>query len=99
MSENYSDEDRRHLQDVSSAIRLLLDLQDSHFTDLVLQLRRPEDLIVAMGEMDSYSGSDDELYEDAKELVIATQKASTSFLQRRFGIGYSRAARLVNLLE
>src|SRR4051794_6241034 len=67
--------------------------------ELMLQLRRVEDPIEMMGEMDAYSGSDDELYEGAKELVIATRKASTSFLQRRFGIGYSRAARLLDLLE
>jgi S-DNA-T family DNA segregation ATPase FtsK/SpoIIIE len=41
----------------------------------------------------------DDLYEDAKELVITTGKASTSYLQRRLGIGYSRAAQLLNALE
>lgn len=42
---------------------------------------------------------EDELYEDAKQLVIETKKASTSYLQRRFRIGYSRAARLIDILE
>jgi DNA segregation ATPase FtsK/SpoIIIE-like protein len=44
-------------------------------------------------------GDDDELYERAKEEVIRAGKASTSFLQRRFRIGYGRAARLLELLE
>ncbi len=43
--------------------------------------------------------SDDPLYAEAKALVISTQKASTSYLQRRFRIGYSRAARLMDALE
>lgn len=42
---------------------------------------------------------DDELYEEAKEAVISSGKASTSWLQRKFRIGYSRAARLMDLLE
>ena len=42
---------------------------------------------------------DDELYEEAKRLVIEAQKASASFLQRRLKIGYARAARLLDMLE
>ncbi len=50
-------------------------------------------------EDDSYSGDDDELYEEARETVILAGKASTSFLQRKLRIGYARAARLVDMLE
>lgn len=45
------------------------------------------------------SDVDDDLYEEVKQTVIATRKASTSFLQRKFGIGYSRAAKLIDTLE
>lgn len=41
----------------------------------------------------------DELYEQAKEMVIRSKKASASLLQRRFRVGYARAARLLDLLE
>lgn len=41
----------------------------------------------------------DELYEEAKALVVEMQTASVSLLQRRFRIGYNRAARLVDELE
>lgn len=41
----------------------------------------------------------DELFEDAKALVIEMQTASVSLLQRRFRVGYNRAARLVDELE
>jgi len=44
-------------------------------------------------------GDDDELYEDARMTVIEAGKASTSFLQRKLGVGYARAARLVDMLE
>lgn len=42
---------------------------------------------------------DDELYEDAKEAVLEAGKASTSYIQRKLRIGYSRAARLIDMLE
>ncbi|MBI4692162.1 MAG: hypothetical protein HY773_01830 [Candidatus Terrybacteria bacterium] len=42
---------------------------------------------------------EDELYEEARELVIKTGKASASYFQRRFSIGYARAARLLDILE
>jgi S-DNA-T family DNA segregation ATPase FtsK/SpoIIIE len=42
---------------------------------------------------------EDELYEDAKLAVIEAGKASTSYLQRKLRIGYSRAARLMDILE
>lgn len=42
---------------------------------------------------------DDELFEDAVRLVVDTQNASISMLQRRFRIGYSRAARLIDMME
>ena len=44
-------------------------------------------------------GDEDDLYEDARQTVIETGKASTSFLQRKLGVGYARAARLIDMLE
>ena len=43
--------------------------------------------------------ADDDLYEDAKHAVMEAGKASTSYLQRKLRVGYSRAARLIDLLE
>ncbi len=42
---------------------------------------------------------EDELYSPAKDAVVQAGRASTSFLQRKLGIGYSRAAKLMDLLE
>lgn len=63
----------------------------------------PEDifanaLIPQNGSFDQ-DDADNELYEEARHLVIETGKASTSFLQRRLRLGYGRAARLMDVLE
>ncbi len=42
---------------------------------------------------------DDDLYEEAKQTVLEAGKASTSYLQRKLGVGYARAARLIDILE
>ena len=44
-------------------------------------------------------GSDEELLEQAKEVIARAQKASASLLQRRLKLGYARAARIMDLLE
>lgn len=59
------------------------------------------------GNMNSFMGSidgddddaGDDLFEDAKYAVMEAGKASTSYLQRKLRIGYSRAARLMDILE
>ena len=51
------------------------------------------------GGSDVFFGDDDPLFEDVKRIVLETKKASASFLQRRLRIGYSRAARLIDMLE
>ena len=42
---------------------------------------------------------EDDMYEQAKEEVIKAGKASTSYIQRKLRVGYSRAARLMDILE
>lgn len=66
------------------------------------------DEIELSGTVDSGSGlfnssmddnNDDDLYEDARMTVIDSGKASTSYLQRKLGVGYARAAKLIDMLE
>jgi len=45
------------------------------------------------------SSDDDDLYDDARIAVIEAGKASTSYIQRKLRVGYSRAARLMDILE
>lgn len=41
----------------------------------------------------------DEVYDEAVKLVLQTRQASVSMLQRRLGLGYTRAARLIDMME
>ncbi|MGT2926671.1 DNA translocase FtsK [Streptococcus cuniculipharyngis] len=45
------------------------------------------------------AGAGDPLFEEAKQLVIETQKASASMIQRRLSVGFNRATRLMEELE
>jgi S-DNA-T family DNA segregation ATPase FtsK/SpoIIIE len=58
-----------------------------------------EDLFGSSGGGNFDETMDDEYYEDAKELVVERQKASASMLQRRFRVGYNRAARMIDAME
>jgi S-DNA-T family DNA segregation ATPase FtsK/SpoIIIE len=53
------------------------------------------------GEKNSGDGgdNDDDLYDEAAKLVIKERQASASFLQRRMRVGFSRAARLIDMME
>ena len=55
----------------------------------------PEDRSKAGGE----NGGGDVLYDEAARLVVAERMGSASFLQRRMRVGFSRASRLVDLME
>ncbi len=61
------------------------------------------DFDAAAGMRGGFAGGDDDagddMYNDAKEVVVTAGKASASLLQRRLRVGYARAARLLDLLE
>jgi DNA segregation ATPase FtsK/SpoIIIE, S-DNA-T family len=60
------------------------------------------DLITADDEKAGVGGLEfekDELYDEAARIVVSTGQASISYLQRKMRIGFSRAARLVDMME
>ena len=58
-----------------------------------------EDMIPSDVEEVSVDQETDELYDEAVQLVTEMQTASVSMLQRRFRVGYSRAARIIDQME
>lgn len=49
--------------------------------------------------LDGNHGDEDELFLEAKDIIVKAGKASTSMLQRRLSIGYGRAAKILDMLE
>ncbi|MBD3800466.1 MAG: DNA translocase FtsK 4TM domain-containing protein [Campylobacterales bacterium] len=79
-----------------------------HIVEFLKSQREPQydDSFLAESSGSGSAGSDegsiedmDELYEEAKEIVLADQKTSISYLQRKLQIGYNRAARIIEQME
>lgn len=67
--------------------------------DLSKRIRDLENRVKKIEEKVFISISDDVLIDEAKKIVAQYDFVSASMLQRRLTIGYSRAARLLDLLE
>ncbi len=59
----------------------------------------PGEVSETEGDFGSSDDAGDPLFEEAKALVIETQKASASMIQRRLSVGFNRATRLMEELE
>ena len=80
-------------QEMSDRFDQLNEKQNAQYTDIMLEIKKLEDAVIALKQEEKEYPDDDDAFEAAKKLVIEAQKASTSFLQRRLGLGYARAAR------
>ena len=89
-----SDEELENLVNYSIA------QQKAQYDEKYMNLENAKDQGNAGGEVHSPDEEyDDPLYDEIVEYVITTGKASASLLQRKFKLGYNRAARIVDLLE
>jgi S-DNA-T family DNA segregation ATPase FtsK/SpoIIIE len=76
---------------------LVKNSEDEAPTDINMEADKSKNIVF---ESFMKSGeSEDDLYEEAREIVIQAGKASTSYLQRKLRVGYARAARLMDILE
>jgi len=63
------------------------------------EVRYQEEMIPEEVSEETQPAVDDELYEQAVQIVAEAQTASASLLQRRLRVGYTRAARLIDMME
>lgn len=87
------------IYELKDLVKTLSEKQNSQHTEAMLALQAIRTKDEAKGKVFEEIETDEELYIRAKEFVIKEQRASTSYLQRKFGIGYARASRLIDLLE
>lgn len=76
-------------EEVEDIVDFVIDQQKAQYQEEMI----PDELPELTREVD------DELYDQAVELIVEMQTASVSMLQRRFRIGYTRAARLIDEME
>jgi len=79
-------------------------ISEENFTEVAEDITQQQDALAAdnsifNASLEPSDHDDDDMYEQARQVVIETQKASPSFLQRKLGVGYARAARLIDQLE
>lgn len=72
-------------------------------TDFIKSQRKAvyhEQLLKTQDKKQAFGGfKRDEVYEEAKRVVLENGQASVSMVQRRLGLGYTRAARLIDMME
>lgn len=76
-------------EEVEETVNYVISQQKAQYQEEMI----PDDIPEATGAVD------DDLYEEAVDLIVEMQTASVSMLQRRFRIGYTRAARLIDEME
>ncbi len=89
-------------QEVKKVVKYLADnYKDEIMAEINLTGGISADKSIFESTLDDESGDeeDDEVYEEARQIVIQAGKASTSYLQRKLRVGYARAARLIDMLE
>lgn len=89
-------------EEVKRVVQYIVTHNDQLPDDVIISESADESVHTTSGSSFGYDdpdNNDDELYEDAKQAIIEAGKASTSYLQRKLKVGYSRAARLIDILE
>lgn len=81
-------------EEMNRVIKFVIDQQKAEYDDKLTKLEEKETQVIE--DIEEY---DDPLYNEIVEFVIRMQKVSASLLQRKYRLGYNRAARIVDLLE
>jgi len=85
--------------EIHRIVDYVVNQQKAQYDEKMLNLNAPVETGSVDANTDLKEEYDDPLYDEIVEFVITTGKASASLLQRRFKLGYNRAARVIDLLE
>ena len=87
--------------EIKRIIDFTVEQQKAQYDDNMMNLESVDTSSSSSGlaDMDGTTDDDDPLYNEIVKFVVETQKASASLLQRKFKLGYNRAARIIDLLE
>ena len=82
--------------EISNVVNYTIAQQKAHYDNTLLM---DDEEMNATSMVDSKDATEEPLYNEIVEFVVTQGKASASLLQRRFRLGYNRAARAIDLLE
>ncbi len=87
--------------EIKRIIDFTVEQQKAQYDESLMNLDATDHSVsnVSGQEFGDAANDEDPLYNDIVQFVIENQKASASLLQRRFKLGYNRAARLIDILE
>ena len=87
--------------EIKRIIDFTVEQQKAQYDDNMMNLEAVDTSSSSSGlaDMEGTTDEDDPLYNEIVQFVVETQKASASLLQRKFKLGYNRAARIIDLLE
>lgn len=83
-------------EEIKKVVDYTIKQQKAHYDETLLM---DSEEMSATTMVEDKDATEEPLYNEIVEFVVTQQKASTSLLQRRFRLGYNRAARAIDLLE
>ena len=88
-------------EEIEKIIKFTKNQQEASYDDSLMKLEKEEveEPDEKMDAAAAKAASDDELYNEIVDFVVKTGKASASLLQRKFKIGYNKAATMIDTLE
>lgn len=81
-------------EEINRVVEFTIEQQKARYDERLLDIEKKE--VSSKIEKEEY---DDPLYNEIVDYVIKSGKVSASFLQRKYRLGYNRAARIIDLLE
>ncbi len=81
---------------------LVTDIEIERVVDFIKAQATPiydEEIVKDQQKLGIVNGEKDELYDEAVRIIIESNQASVSILQRRLRLGYTRAARIIDMME
>ena len=91
-------------REIRRVVKFMRDVAAPTFERTLMQIRsgKVDEEALEAGEGGDHNGllsaQEDDLFDPAVEVVLESKRGSVSMLQRRFGIGYTRAARLIEMM-
>ena len=88
-----------HDNEIEKIIKYTKEQQGESYDDTFMKLEEEKKEELSESSSSAKSSSDDQLYNEIVDFVVKSGKASASLLQRKFKIGYNKAATMIDELE